>query len=149
MSRTLSLGSIGSLDINNIHKFGVGFDRLVDQLDRMTQHQGGANYPHYNVVKVSEDTFIIEIATAGFTKGEVSIELTKRTLSVTGDRSTRDTEREFLYKGISDRGFVREFSLADNVEITGAETVDGILSIYLKRVMPPDSISKIIDIVHR
>jgi molecular chaperone IbpA len=137
-----------ALDIPSIHKFGIGFDDLFDDLSRMTA-QHSLNYPPYNIVKQTEDNFFIEIATAGFSEGEVTISLDNRLLKVKG-RSTRDDEAtEYLHRGISSRDFEREFTLAEHVEVTNASQKDGILTIYLERKIPDEKLPKTIAIDYK
>ena len=142
MSRTLTLRS---LDIPSIHKFGVGFDNLFDELLRQSEHQQ-TNYPPYNVVKVTDNEFYIDLAVAGFGEGDVKIEVTNRTLIVSGSKLAIDQPIDYLYKGISDRSFVREFTLAEHVEVKGASMKNGILTIGLERIVPETLAPKTIDI---
>jgi len=143
MSRTLTLRSI---DIPSIHRFGIGFDGMLDELLRMTEHQNQSNYPPYNVVKVSDDKFCIELAVAGFGEGDVKIEVSNRILVINGSKLAIDDPIEYLHKGISDRSFVREFTLAEHVEVTGADMSNGILTISLSRDIPEQTAPKKIDI---
>jgi molecular chaperone IbpA len=143
MTKTLSLRS---LDIPSIHKFGIGFDNMFDELMRINAQQS-LNYPPYNIVKQTEDTFYIEVATAGFREGEVHINLDNRLLSIKG-RISRDEEgaQEYLHRGISSRDFEREFTLAEHVEVINASQQDGILTIYLERKVPEEKKPKSIAI---
>lgn len=127
-NRTLTLRA---LDIPSIHKFGIGFDSMFDELIRMNAQQS-LNYPPYNIVKESENAFTIQIAVAGFEEGEVHVSLDNRVLNVRGSLSMAPTA-EYLHKGISTRDFVREFTLAENVEVLSASQQNGILSIRLER----------------
>lgn len=145
MSRTLTLRS---LDIPSIHRFGIGFDGMLDELMRMTDVQGQSNYPVYNIVKVSENDFHIELAVAGFSEGDVKIELDNRILTISGSKLAIDKPIEYLHKGISDRSFVREFTLAEHVDVDGAIMKNGILSVYLKRTLPEKNAPKTIDIIY-
>ena len=144
MSRTLTLRS---LDIPSIHKFGIGFDGMLDELMRITEHQS-ANYPVYNIVKVSENDFYIEVAVAGFSEGDVKIQLDNRILTISGSKLAALETIEYLHKGISDRSFVREFTLAEHVEVAGARMRDGILEVSLKREVPQKNAPKTIDIIY-
>jgi molecular chaperone IbpA len=144
MSRTLTLRS---LDIPSIHKFGIGFDGMLDELMRITEHQS-ANYPVYNIVKVSENDFYIEVAVAGFSEGDVKIEVDNRILTISGSKLAALETIEYLHKGISDRSFVREFTLAEHVEVAGARMRDGILEVSLKREVPQKNAPKTIDIIY-
>lgn len=147
--RTLTLRS---LDVPSIHKFGIGFDSMFNELLRTTQ-QSQTNYPPYNIIKETEDKFRIEVATAGFNQGEVIIELDNRLLTIRGSKSIEldaDGEavpaKEYLHQGISQRDFEREFTLAEHVKIIDATNVNGILTIYLERQIPEEARPKSIDI---
>jgi molecular chaperone IbpA len=136
MTRELTLRA---LDIPTIHRFGIGFDSMIDELMRMNATQTNTNYPPYNIVKESEDRFAIEVAVAGFSEGEVSIELENRVLTIAGNKiHDLDNPKEYLHRGISNRNFVREFSLAEHVEVKSAINENGILSIGLERIIPEE-----------
>lgn len=140
--------NLRALDIPSIHKFGIGFDGMFDDLMRMNAQQS-LNYPPYNIIKQTDDRFYIEIATAGFAEGEVTISLDNRLLSVTG-RNIRDKEDgEYLHHGISSRDFQREFTLAEHVEVVGASQKNGILRIELERKIPEDKLPKTIEISYK
>jgi len=131
--------SLRSLDIPSIHKFAVGFDNMFDELLRNTTQQASSNYPPYNVIKHSEDKFTIELAVAGFKEGDINVQIEKNQLTVTGDQATElNNEREYLHRGISARNFTRVWTLADNVEVKGAEVANGILTISLERYVPEE-----------
>lgn len=143
MTKTLTLRS---LDIPSIHKFGIGFDNMLDELMRMNSQQT-VNYPPYNIVKQTDDTFYIEVATAGFNEGEVTVSLDNRLLTVRGQVvRDEDTSYEYLHRGISSRDFVREFTLAEHVEVVKANNKNGILTVYLQRIIPEEKRPKSIDI---
>ena len=147
MTRTLSLRS---LDIPSVHKFGIGFDNILNELLRINEQQSNTNYPPYNIIKESDNDFSIEIAVAGFREGDISISVEKNILTVKGQQlETVDEEGktvEYLHRGISARDFVRTFTLADHVEVVGAVNQLGILSINLKRIVPLEELPKQIDI---
>lgn len=139
--------SLRSLDIPSIHKFAVGFDSVFDELMRHTNTQNNVNYPPYNVVKHSEDKFTIELAVAGFKSGDIEVEVEKNQLTVRGQQSVDlDSTVEYLHRGISARTFVRTWTLADHVEVTGAEATDGILRVNLERIVPEEQRPKKIQI---
>ena len=145
MTRTLTLRS---LDIPSIHKFGIGFDNMFDELMRMNSQQGQNNYPPYNVVKLSDDNFYIEVATAGFSEGEIYIQLDNRLLTIKGSKKREDAMPEYLHQGISNRDFVREFTLAEHVEVSNALIKDGILTVFLERRIPEERKPKTIAITY-
>lgn len=147
MTRTLSLRS---LDIPSIHKFGIGFDSIFNELDRLTQ-ANQTNYPPYNIIKQSDNDFSIEIAVAGFREGDITISVEKNVLTVKGKQletlnELDGSQPEYLHRGISARDFIRTFTLADHVEVVGAVNQHGILSISLKRIVPVEELPKSIEI---
>ena len=137
--------TLRSLDIPSIHKFAVGFDNVFDELMRSSQLN--TNYPPYNIVKHTEDTFSIELAVAGFKDGEVTITTERNQLVVKGEQVTDlDDTKEYLHKGISARNFIRTWTLADHVEVVGATSENGILTISLERKIPEEQKPKSIAI---
>ena len=142
-NKTLTLRSF---DIPQLHKFGIGFDNMFDELLRVTSQQQ-TNYPPHNVRKIDEDHFVIDLAVAGFAEGEIDIRLEKNVLAIKGG-TTRDTEGEYLVHGISMRDFERTFTLAEYVEVTSAEMINGILSIRLERIVPEEKKPKSIAIAY-
>jgi molecular chaperone IbpA len=143
MTKTLTLRS---LDIPSIHKFGIGFDNMFDELMRMNSQQS-LNYPPYNIVKNTEDSFDIEVAVSGFSEGEIEVNLDNRVLTIKGQKN-EDLVAEYLHKGISTRDFVREFTLAEHVEVIHASQKDGILTINLERIVPEEKKPKAIAITY-
>ncbi len=145
MTRELTLRS---LDIPSIRKFGVGFDSFFDELSQLAE-QASVNYPPYNIVKHTEDKYSIELAVAGFGPGDVDVTLEKNILTIKGDRNREQTEEEtptYVHQGISSRRFTRTFTLAEHVEVVGAEAKDGILTINLERIVPEDKLPRTIEI---
>lgn len=137
--------TLRSLDIPSIHKFAVGFDNMFDEMLRTSQ--ANTNYPPYNVVKYSEDSFAIELAVAGFKEGDITITTERNQLTVEGKQVIELTEgTEYLHRGISTRSFARTWTLADHVEVTGAKSENGILTISLERKVPEEQKPKTIAI---
>jgi molecular chaperone IbpA len=113
----------------------VGFDHLLEELDRVAK-QANDHYPPHNIVKTGEAEYVIELAVAGFAKDEVSIEVRDRTLVVCGEHTS--IGREYIHRGISTKKFKRTFRLSEYVHVHGANLVDGILAIKLKYVVPEE-----------
>lgn len=144
MTRELSLRS---LDIPAIHRFGIGFDSMFDELMRVAGSQTQGNYPPHNVIKTGEDSVLIEIAVAGFDEGEVSIVVENNTLFITGEQDRVEPENwEYMHRGLSRRNFKQKFSLAEHVEVIDAAIKNGILSVYLERKLPEEKKPKSIAI---
>jgi molecular chaperone IbpA len=136
--------SIRSIDIPSIHKFAVGFDTMLDELMRSTTQP--TNYPPYNIVKYTEDKFAIELAIAGFVENDIDVTVEKNQLTVKGEKSTPENPHQYVHRGISSRSFVRTWTLADHVEVSGAKMQDGILVIHLVRIVPEEQKPKRIQI---
>jgi molecular chaperone IbpA len=148
MTKTLTLRGF---DIPSIHKFGIGFDNMFDELMRVSAQQSSTNYPPYNIVQINEDEYMISLAVAGFGLDNLSVTKNKKFLIIEGKEYHPDSEKvvpNYLHKGISNRDFRREFQLADHVEITNAHLELGILSVHLKREVPEEAKPKAIAITY-
>jgi molecular chaperone IbpA len=145
--------NLRSLDIPSIHKFGIGFDSILDELMRVNAQQTNTNYPPYNIVKHSEDAFAIELAVAGFREGDIKITLEKNVLTIKGEQTVSidelEKDVEYVHRGISARNFDRIFTLADYVEVIGAKAENGILTIELERQVPEEQKPKTVAITYK
>ena len=149
MTKTLTLRSF---DLPAIHKFGIGFDNLFDDLMRVNAQQGNTNYPPYNIVQINDDEYMIAVAVAGFGFDNLSVTKDKNFLIIEGKEYDTDSEKivpNYLHKGISNRDFRREFKLADHVEISNAHLELGILNVHLKREVPEEAKPKTIAITYK
>ncbi len=125
------------VDFSPFYRSTVGFDRLFRLLDATAGVEDGQTYPPYNIERVGEDAYRITMAVAGFTSEDLTIEAKEQTLTVRGEKKAEaGKEREFLHRGIAQRGFERRFQLADHVEVRGADLKDGLLHIELVRNLP-------------
>lgn len=126
----------------------VGFDRLFEGFESRFANQLSNNYPPHNVIKTDENHYAIEIAVAGFTKGEISIEVEQDTLTIKGESATTEWPPEaYLHRGLSSRNFIRSWQLAEHMAVRGAEIENGILTVNLEYVIPEEKKARIIDIV--
>lgn len=128
-------------------KFFVGFDdqfnRLAKIHDDLTKNI--PNYPPYNIKKVDDNKYVIEMAVAGFSKSEIEVEFADDKLIVRGN-AKEDEPTDYLFKGIAARNFTRTFALNDQIEIKGAGLVNGMLKIALERIIPEHKKPKKIDV---
>ena len=115
--------------------FSIGFDRLFQQLQAQSV-VNQQNYPPYNIVKVDDENFVIELAIAGFDKKEVNVELEKNVLKIEG--KSKDDDKDFIHKGLASMSFERQFTLADDVEVSGGKLENGVLKVELRRVIPEE-----------
>ena len=121
-------------------KFFVGFD---DQLVKMQKLHDDItknipNYPPYNIKKIDDTHYVIEMAVAGFAQNEIDIEIDGGKLVVKGNVTSTEPEDNFLFKGIAARAFTRAFALNDQVEVKDAELFNGMLKIALERMIPEE-----------
>jgi molecular chaperone IbpA len=127
-----------------LSKASVGFDDIFKRVQDVLQRVPKApSYPPYNIRKVGENKYVIELALAGFAKQDVEIELKDGTLVIKGQTNTDSNSEEYLFKGIADRTFVRTFTLADHVEVKNADMINGMLKIWLEQLVPMSSSRKI------
>jgi len=146
MTSNIPTFRLNHLDIPNIHKFGIGFDSIFEDIHRLASVTGKDNYPPYNVIKIDDDHFFIELALAGIPRESLDIEVDQNQLTVSTEKAETDEELEYLHKGISQRGFSRSFTLADHVVVKGADMIDGVLKISLERQLPEELKPRKIDI---
>ena len=122
--------------------FFIGFDRMFDRLTGTPHQQSG--FPPYNVRKIDEDTYVVELAVAGYNKESLDITEHDSTLTIKGERP-EDAE-EYLHKGIAGRKFTRTFALGEYMYVNSADLVDGMLYVVVKREVPEDKKPKTITI---
>ena len=122
-------------DFAPLWRLTVGFDRLFDLAQAAAQHAGEDNYPPYNIERLSEDSYLISLAVAGFSPDEISITAEQNVVTIEGNKPEK-AEREFLCRGISTRHFKRQFNLADYVQVKNASFDNGLLKIELVREIP-------------
>lgn len=135
----------------SFEKHFVGFDGIVKRLQDVQQNLSKSipNYPPYNIVKVDDNKYVIELAVAGFGKQNLDITIEDGTLTIAGQTnvdSDSENEASYLYKGIADRNFTRKFSIADSVEIKNAELINGMLKVWLENIIPESKKPKKVDI---
>lgn len=120
----------------NMNKFFLGFgpDVLVESYAKTVEKMAKmANYPPFNIKKLDDNKYTIELAVAGFAKSQLSIEIEGNKLVVSGISKEPENENgEYLYKGLASRAFKREWVLADSIEVTGSELTNGVLKIWLE-----------------
>ena len=133
--------SIHTLDLPNLSRHAIGFERMFEELNRtFANSRGGDNYPPHNVVQLDDTRYVIEVAVAGFAESELDVELKENVLTVKGEHPKTEETKDinYLHKGISTRNFTRNFPLAENVEVRGATVKNGILSVALELVVPEE-----------
>lgn len=127
-----------TLDLPSFHRATIGFDRLFDQLNQEFANSKPTGYPPYNIAQLDNDEYMITLAVAGF--GMDNLEITKdgNILSIEGTSPKGGEDVTYLHKGIGERNFRREFTIADHVEVLDATLDNGMLNIHLKREVPEE-----------
>lgn len=130
----------------DLSKNAIGFDTMLQRLREANEYLPKIpSYPPYNIKKVDDEHFVIEMAVAGFGKTDLDIEIKDDVLTITGN--VHNAEGDYLFKGIADRAFTRKFTLADTVVVKNAELANGLLKIALERFIPEEKKPKKIDIM--
>jgi len=109
----------------------VGFDRYFNA----PNHANG-NYPPHNIVKYDDTHYGIEVAVAGFSKDEITVEVDQDQLMITGKKATANEGVEYLHRGLAARDFEQSFTLAEYMEVKDAEVKDGMLKVKIERIVP-------------
>lgn len=128
---------MNTIDLSPLYRSTIGFDRLGALLDTaLRADQASAGYPPYNIEATGENRYGITLAVAGFEENELEIQAERGVLTVRGKKADEGKERRYLHQGIATRAFERKFSLADHVEVTGAQLNNGLLTISLVKEIP-------------
>ena len=136
-------------DLQKMMGFSVGFDSIFDRFfDMDTTRDSG--YPPYNIRKINEAQYVIEIALAGFSKDDIEVEVTEGTLTIRSKKLEEQTvevsEDSYVHKGIAKRSFLRCWTLSDDMFVRGADLKDGMLIISLEKVIPDEKKPRLINI---
>jgi len=115
----------------------LGFDHIFDQLENIHQHSKDT-YPPHNVVKDEEMKYTLEMAVAGFKQEHIDIEVKDHILTINGNRPQRREQNAYVHKGISARNWKKSFRLSEYTEVTGADLLDGILTVNLEVILPKE-----------
>src|SRR5690554_3258181 len=126
-----------TLDFAPLYRSAIGFDHLSQLMDSIVQReQSQPSYPPYNIERLDKDQYRISMAVAGFTEAELDIQSEQQKLTVKGQKSADDKERQYLHQGIAGRNFERVFQLAEHIRVDAASLENGLLHIDLKREVP-------------
>lgn len=126
----------------------VGFDQMFDQMERRFANSVNNNYPPHNIIRTGDNDYKIQLAVTGFNKAEVAVTVENNVLIVKGESMTTEWPPEaYLHRGLATRDFVKEFPLAEHIEVVGAQIENGLLIISLVRNVPESAKPKVIDIV--
>ena len=136
---------------NQLRPVSVGFDNVFDHFEQMFEGDmlsSMPSFPHYNIVKTDKNKYDIEIALAGYSKKDIEVNLEEGVLSIKSKKEEKEDTKdgEVLHKGIAKRYFSKSFTIADDVEVKGAELKDGLLKVSLEKIIPESKKLKTISI---
>lgn len=126
--------------------FLIGFSREFDRLSTLQKDNSSVSYPPYNVIKIDDDNYRLDLALAGFDKEDVDVSVKDGTLYIKGEKLEDEVDHNFVYRGIATRKFTRSYALAEYMEVEDAELSNGILSINVTRIIPEEKKPKSITI---
>jgi molecular chaperone IbpA len=131
---------------NQLTPFAVGFDRMFNNLNMINENTVSTGFPPYNIQKVGEFTYTIEMALAGFSKEDISVELKENILSIRSDKKEEPDDEHTVHRGISYRKFDRKFTLADDIVVNDAKLENGLLIVDLEQIVPEEKKPRLIEV---
>ena len=130
---------------NPLMRSFVGFDNLFDEIEKLSSFKE-QTYPAYNIEKLTDSDYRISVALAGFSEKEINAEIKDGILYIEASMNNQTNNSSYIHRGIAQRSFSRQFRLADNMEVTDAELINGMLIISLNRNIPEAELPKKIQI---
>jgi molecular chaperone IbpA len=149
----MTLNKLPSI-FNQLRPVSIGFDNIFDHFERMFDDRDEffriptATFPFYNIVKTGDTTYNIEVALAGYTKKDIKVDYADNLLTIKSVKEEKDSKESsgVIHKGIAKRYFSKVFTIADDVEIKGAELKDGLLKVSLNKILPESKKSRSIEV---
>ena len=116
----------------------LGFERIFDEVEKLLESEvkTPSSFPPHNIIKLDDNKYIIELAVAGFGRDEIDVSVIDGKVIIKGEKKEKDASANYLYRGIGGRSFTKEISIADTIEVRGAEFKDGILRVGLENIIP-------------
>ena len=135
-----------TFNLETLPRFAIGFDRIFEELARTQEKLNNTNYPPYNIVRLTETEYAIEVAVAGFAEDELDVEVVDGELVIKGETNSEVVDHRvgnYLHQGIAARNFTRTFALPDDAEVTSANVRNGILTVRVEVFIPESTKKKI------
>lgn len=123
-------------DTQALNRALLGFDNLFNDFERKFQNQIHNNYPPYNIIKLDDNHYELEIAVTGFDKSEVTAEIDQNQLIIKGERKDKPLDTLYLHHGLASRDFTKIWPLAEHIEVKNVYIKNGVLSVKLERIIP-------------
>jgi molecular chaperone IbpA len=131
--------TVGRISFGPLAHTTLGFERFFDDVERLLASdvaKVSTSFPPHNILKLDESHYVVELAVAGFSKSEIEITVEDGTLTIKGEKKEKDADIQYLHRGIGTRSFTKTLTVADTIEVKGAEFKDGILRIGLENIIP-------------
>jgi molecular chaperone IbpA len=132
--------TLGRIHFGPLAHQTLGFERVFDDIERMLNmspaEKAAPSFPPHNIIKLDDSRYVVELAVAGFSKDEIDIEVADGTLTIKGQKAEKAEDVQFIHRGIATRSFTKQLTVADTIEVKGAEFKDGILRIGLENIIP-------------
>jgi len=131
--------TLGRISFGPLQHSTLGFDRFFDEAERLLKTdltKVSPAFPPHNIIKLDDNRYLVELAVAGFAEAEIDILVEDNNLIIKGEKKDKDTDVTYIHRGIGTRSFTKTLTVADTVEVRGAEFKDGILKIGLENVIP-------------
>jgi len=131
--------TLGRISFSPLTHTTLGFERFFDDVEKLLASdvaKVSTSFPPHNIIKLDESRYVVELAVAGFSKDEIDITVEDGSLIVKGEKKDKETEVTYLHRGIGTRSFTKTLTVADTIEVKGAEFKDGILRIGLENIIP-------------
>ena len=136
-------------DLERFMGLSIGFDRMFNRMMNFPSTQQESGYPPYNIRKVDDYNYVIEIALAGFSERDIEVEVADGVISVRslGEKGKQNLDTpDYVHRGIANRSFSKSWTLSDDMVVKGAEFQNGLLNINLEKVVPEEKKPRIVPI---
>lgn len=131
--------TLGHLSFGPLHNSTLGFERFFDEVEKLMKtdtQKLSTSFPPHNILKLDDSHYVVELAVAGFSRDEIEITVDKGNLIIKGEKTESKPDVVYLHRGIGTRSFTKTLTIAETVEVRGAEFKDGILRIGLENIIP-------------
>ena len=128
---------VGRISFGPLFHQTLGFENFIRDVEKMLDNEvKPSTFPPHNIIKSDENKYVVELAVAGFAKDEIEISLQDGSLTIKGEKKENTPDIQYLHRGIGTRSFSKVITIADTIEVKGAEIKDGILRVGLENIIP-------------
>ena len=131
--------TLNRVSFTPLYNTTLGYEKFFDDVEKLLSmdiQKTATSFPPHNILRLDESRYIVELAIAGFAKDEVEISVEEGKLTVKGEKKDKDLDVQYIHRGIGTRSFTKTITIADTIEVKGAEFKDGILRIGLENIIP-------------